>query len=71
MALTDEAKKELKNEALTLAENEAKAAVEFVFKMIEIIIKDTENKFDDMLLPAMPMLKEKVMELADNINKED
>ena len=41
-----------------------------VFKLVEIVVKDTENKFDDMILPVVPAIKEYVLKLLDGISEE-
>ena len=61
-------KQEIKEIALGLAERVSAEAVEDVFKIIELIIKDSENLFDDMLLPALPVIKAKVLEFVDKID---
>jgi hypothetical protein len=61
-------KQEIKEIALGLAERVSAEAVEDVFKIVELIIKDSENLFDDMLLPALPVIKAKVLEFVDKID---
>lgn len=68
--LTDEAKEQIKAELLKTGEVVSKEAVEMVFTLIEIVVKDTENKFDDMILPVVPAIKEYVLKLLDGISKE-
>lgn len=68
--LTDEAKEQIKAELLKTGEVVSKEAVEMVFKLIEIVVKDTENKFDDMILPIVPAIKEYVLKLLDGISEE-
>ena len=65
--MNEETKKELKELGLTNLELITKESVEAVFKAIEIIVKDTENKIDDMVIPAIPFIKEKLLELVDKI----
>lgn len=62
---------EVKDELLKLAENVSRESLESTFKIAEILIKKSTNKMDDMLLPALPFIKEKVLELIDNIHKEN
>lgn len=64
-------KQEIKEIALELAERVSADVVEDVFKIIELIIKDSENLFDDMLLPAIPLVKAKVLEFVDKIDGKD
>ena len=61
---------EVKDELLKLAENVSKESLESTFKIAEILIKKSTNKFDDLLLPALPFIKDKVMELIDKIHPE-
>lgn len=68
--LTKEAKEQIKAELLKTGEVVSKEAVEMVFKLIEIVVKDTENKFDDMILPVVPAIKEYVLKLLDGISEE-
>ena len=68
-ALSDEFKEQAKQELLGLAENVSTEAVKTVFKLCELAIKDSETKFDDMLLPALPKLEEIVLSLVDKIKE--
>ena len=67
--MKEETKKALKEVGLESLENVTKEAVEDVFKWFEIIIKDSDNKIDDMILPALPILKEKLLILIDKIDE--
>lgn len=64
-------KMEIKKELLNFGESTARNAVETTFNLIEYGIKDSENKIDDMLLGALPALKEIVLKLVDKIYVED
>lgn len=66
--MKDETKQELKELGLDGLENVTRDAVDLVFKALEVIIKDSENKIDDMILPALPVLKEKLLLLVDKID---
>ena len=55
---------------MKLAENVSRDSVESVFKMAELTIQATDNKFDDMLLPALPMLKEALLKQVDKISED-
>ena len=68
--MKEETKKALKEVGLESLENVTKEAVEDVFKCLEIIIKDSDNKIDDMILPALPVLKEKLLILVDKIDEQ-
>lgn len=61
---------EIKDELLKLAENVSKEAVESIFKIAEIAIKKSATKYDDMILPALPLIKEKINEVLDKIHEE-
>lgn len=61
---------EIKDELLKLAENVSKEAVESIFKIAEIAIKKSATKYDDMILPALPLIKEKIDEVLDKIHEE-
>ena len=61
---------EIKGELLKLAENVSKEAVESIFKIAEIAIKKSATKYDDMILPALPLIKEKINEVLDKIHEE-
>ena len=63
--MKDETKQELKELGLDGLENVTKDAVDLVFKALEVIIKDSENKIDDIILPTLPILKEKLLLLVD------
>ena len=67
--MKEETKKALKEVGLESLENVTKEAVEDVFKCLEIIIKDSDNRIDDMILPALPVLKEKLLILVDKIDE--
>jgi hypothetical protein len=62
---------ELKKEGLEVAEETAKAAVKAVFRSLPKFVAATENKYDDMLLPVLAIIEPKVLEMLDEINKED
>ena len=66
--MKDETKQELKELGLDGLENVTRDAVDVVFKALEVVIKDSENKIDDMVLPALPVLKEKLLLLVDKID---
>jgi hypothetical protein len=59
---------EIKKELLGLGEDAAKVTVERLFNIIELAIKDSKNKFDDMLLPALPKLKDVTLTYVDKIS---
>lgn len=66
--MKDETKQELKELGLEGLEDVTRDAVDVVFKALEIVIKDSDNKIDDMILPALPVLKEKLLLLVDKID---
>lgn len=67
--MTDETKEILKNLGLEKLEIITKEGVDALFIALELIVKDTENKFDDMIIPALPLLKAKLLELVDKIHE--
>ena len=62
---------EVKEELLMLAEKLSKESLDATFRIAELLIKKSTNKFDDLLLPALPFIKEKVSALIEEIHKED
>lgn len=61
-------KEQLKELGLEELEKISKEGVEALFVALEIIVKDSQNKIDDMVLPALPLLKQKLLELVDKIH---
>ena len=59
---------EVKAELLKLAEVVSRDSLDSAFKIAEIAIKNSTNKFDDLLLPALPFIKEKIEAIIDNIS---
>lgn len=59
----------LKEKGLDIAEDAAKAIVEAVFQLAEEAVKKSSNKYDDMLLAALPLVKPVVLEYVDKIDK--
>ena len=58
----------LKEKGLDVAEDSAKMIIEAVFEFAESAVAKTENKYDDMLLAAIPLLKPMVLGLVDKID---
>jgi hypothetical protein len=67
--MNEETKEILKNLGLEKLEIITKEGVDALFIALELIVKDTENKFDDMIIPALPLLKAKLLELVDKIHE--
>lgn len=65
-----ELKKVLKEKGLDLSEETLVFVMEKMFDFVEVLIKNTENKFDDMALTFIPMLKVELVKLIDKIDKE-
>jgi hypothetical protein len=61
----------LKQNGLDLAEDTAKMAVKAVFKVLPEIVKETENKMDDILIPLISVVEKPVMELLDKIDGQE
>lgn len=66
----EELKKVLKEKGLDLSEEMLIFLMEKVFDFVEVLIKTTDNKFDDMALTFIPMLKAELIKLIDKIDKE-
>lgn len=58
----------LKEEGMDLGEEMACVAIKAVFKALPRFIVESENKYDDMLLPVLGLVEPKVLELADKID---
>ena len=68
--LTDDAKAEIRKRLLKTGEIVSKDAVDMIFDLIEIVVKDTDNKIDDVVITFMPKVKDYVMQLLDGISEE-
>ena len=68
--MDENTKNKLKKEGLEYAEKITKESVECIFNLIEIIIKDSQNKIDDLFLGILNPLKALVIEYVDNIDGE-
>lgn len=66
--LTPEAKEQVKTELLACSEKVAKDALATIFTLIEIVVKDTDNKFDDAVLLALPTIRKYTENLLDGIS---
>ena len=64
-------KKQLKENGLEIAEETAMLAAKVLFSSLSDIVKVTENKYDDLLIPILAVIEPKIYELIDNINKAD
>ena len=62
---------ELKKEGQEVAEEAVKGIVKAVFKSLPKVVLASENKYDDMLVPVLAVVEPKVLELVEQINKED
>lgn len=62
---------ELKAEGIEVAEELAKNVVKAVFRALPKVVAATENKVDDLLLPAFAILEPKLLALVDDINQAD
>lgn len=69
--MSEQLKEDIKKELLKFGENCAAEAVETVFKIAELAIKDSENKYDDMLLVALPKLKDVTLGFVDKISEDN
>ncbi len=66
--MQEETKQKLKQEGLKYAENLTTESVECVFNLLDIIIKDSENKIDDMFLGVLEPLKTILLQYVDKID---
>ena len=66
--MKEETKQRLKDLGLEYAEILTETTIDALFEIIEILVQDSDNKIDDMILPALPTLKSKLLELAENID---
>ena len=69
--MSEQLKEDIKKELLKLGENVSAASAKAIFKIAELAIKDSENKYDDMLLVALPKLEEVVLGFIDKIAPEN
>lgn len=60
--------KELKSKGLDIAEDAAELVVESVFAWVEKSALASENKYDDLILAVLPMLKELAQSAVDKID---
>tara|TARA_R110001632_G_scaffold52197_2_gene129688 strand:+ start:2696 stop:2923 length:228 start_codon:yes stop_codon:yes gene_type:complete len=61
-----------KAEGLEIAEDACESLTEVAFKVIDMLIAKSENKYDDMVWMAVKgKAKEAALEAIDNINKAD
>lgn len=61
---------QLKGHGLDLAEDAAKIAVEELFIWIEKSAGLSENKYDDLLLAILPLIKAEVLKQVDKIDQQ-
>lgn len=66
--MKEETKEKLKQLGLEYAEILTETTVNALFEIIDVLVQDSENKLDDMILPALPTLKSKLLELVENID---
>lgn len=64
-----ESKEKLKQEGWGLLRDVLNIVADRGVAMLDIIIQDTENKIDDMLLPALDKVKEFIKGLIEKIGK--
>jgi hypothetical protein len=58
----------LKAKGFDLAEDQIKGLVEAVFEVSEEVIKASANKFDDLLLPLLPLAKNMILKAVDKLD---
>lgn len=60
--------KEVQQHLLELAENLTEDCVNKIFAILEIYIKSSLNKFDDLILPLLPQAKTFVLNYVNKID---
>lgn len=66
--MTPEGEAKLKQVALEKAENHAVMAIDDVYAMAEVYVKDTANPYDDTALEFLKSLKGQLVAQADKID---
>lgn len=61
----------LKTHGLDIAEDAAKVLMIEVLDFAEKMVIDSENKYDDMLLAVMPMVKSEMLKAIDKIDGQE
>ena len=60
--------KDVKKHLMQLAEDVTEECVNKIFEIVEIYIKSSMNKFDDLVLPFLPQAKEFVLKYVNKID---
>lgn len=60
-----------KDRGIDIAEEALKIVIEEVLEYASKKVLETENKFDDMLLAVMPIVKKELLKLVDKIDGEE
>ena len=71
MDVTKDLLERLKAEGVEIAEESAKTLIKAVFATATEYVKQSENEYDDLLLTPLVLAEKKLLELAEDINKED
>lgn len=58
----------LKAKGLDIAEEALGEAIEALFEVAEEVVKQTENKYDDLLLAILPQVKPLILKAIDKID---
>lgn len=61
----------LKSKGMVIAEDAAMILIDSLFEWLDKSADLSENKYDDLLKAVMPILKDEVKKLADDIDKTD
>ena len=61
----------LKAKGLDIAEDALKDVVEVVFEIAEEAVKQSENKYDDLLLAILPQVKPLILKAIDKLDKQE
>ena len=68
--MSEELQPQITAKLLKLAETVSKESVDVLFEIADIVVKDTENKIDDMIVPVLPILKKAILNYIDKISDE-
>ena len=69
--MKEETKQQLIELGFETLEGLAEDAIHKLFTAIELIVKDSDNKIDDMILTVLPKIKSILLNWADSIDKTD
>ena len=59
---------ELKNEGLELSEDVLQLLLDKVFALIIKLVQESDNVYDDILIPLLPLIKAEISKLIDKLD---